>query len=162
MSKAFFSIFLANKSVLNVNFYLKNYTHKFKGQIKTLPRSILVFEMRLCVQSKATNFHYALFICNHSATPLGNSRVNSFFSALVINTAYPPMGNSAADNFIFQPCSYYSKFHWGKNPHFKLLPCGASKKFLVVLEWCRVPTSSGKSLKKVPCMEKSWNLKKPE
>ena len=32
----------------------------------------------------------------------------------------------------------------------------------------RVPTSSGnhgkpgKSLKKVPCMEKSWNLKKPE
>ena len=74
-------------------------------------------------------------ICNHSATPLGNSRVNSFFSALVINTAYPPMGNSAADNFIFQPCSYYSKFHWGKNPHFKLLPCGASKKFCVVLEW---------------------------
>ena len=137
-----------------MNFYLKNYTHKFKGQIKTLPRSILVFEMRLCVQSKATNFHYAPFICNHSATPLGNSRVNSFFSALVINTAYPPMENSAADNFIFQPCSYYSKFRWGKNPHFKLLPCGASKKFLVVLEWCRVPTSSGnpgkpgKSLKK--------------
>ena len=36
------------------------------------------------------------------------------------------------------------------------------------LYYVRVPTNSGnhgkpgKSLKKVPCMEKSWNLKKPE
>ena len=49
-----------------------------------------------------------------------------------------------------------------------LVVCSQNIILCQVRAYDRVPTSSGnhdkpgKSLKKVPCMEKSWNLKKPE